>query len=99
MMIILLIAVAHGEMIRVAQFVLERMTPDDWNRQEEDEMAKMSNCQILHYTRRNPVTGVVGRKAEWRRAICAWDETRSWNNGEWTHLSNRLFTDEELLGS
>jgi broad specificity phosphatase PhoE len=91
------IVVAHGEMLRVAQFVLEQMTPDDWNKQEEEDTAKIANCQIIHYTRRNPITGEIGRRARWRRAICPWDETKSWHNGEWREISGKLFTDAELL--
>lgn len=91
------VIVAHGEMLRVAQFVLEHMTPDDWNQQEEDNSAKIANCQILHYSRRNPHTGEISNRIEWRRSVCPWDETKSWNNGEWVRIERKFFTDDELL--
>lgn len=93
------VVVAHGEMLRVAQFVLEHMTPDDWNQQEEDETAKMANCQIIQYSRRNPETGVIGRRVEWRRSICPWDDKKSWYEGEWRKINAQTFSDEDLLNA
>jgi broad specificity phosphatase PhoE len=91
------IAVTHGETMEVARFVLERLLPEEWHQQEEDENYKLSNCQILHYSRLNPTTGDLGRHMEWRRSICAWDSSRSWNDGEWAHIERKQFSDTDLL--
>jgi broad specificity phosphatase PhoE len=92
------IVVTHGETMEVARFVLERLLPEEWQRQEQDEAFKLANCQILHFSRADPVTGELSRRIEWRRSICAWDESRSWNNGEWVHIEHRKYNDQELLG-
>jgi broad specificity phosphatase PhoE len=92
------IAVTHGETMEVARFVLERLLPEEWQQQEHDEAFKLSNCQVLHYTRTNPDTGELSSRLEWRRSVCAWDESRSWNNGEWAHIDRHRYSDEELLG-
>jgi broad specificity phosphatase PhoE len=92
------VAVTHGETMEVARFVLERLMPEEWQQQERDDAYKLSNCQILHFSRSNPITGALGRRLEWRRSVCAWDESRSWNGGEWAHLEHRRYSDEGLLG-
>ncbi len=92
------IAVTHGETMEVARFVLERLLPEEWQRQEQDEAFKLSNCQILHYTRTNPSTGEQSSRLEWRRSVCAWDESRSWDAGNWVHIERHRYNDEELLG-
>lgn len=92
-----MVAVTHGETIDVARFVLERLLPEEWERQEEDENYKLANCQILHYSKTNPFTGEAGSRLEWRRSICAWDPSLSWNNGEWVRLEHRRYSDDQLL--
>lgn len=91
------IAVTHGEMIETARLVLERMLPEEWQQQEDDDAYKIANCHVLHYTRRDPDTGEVARRLQWRRAICAHDETKSWFGGKWEELTFRTFTDAQLL--
>jgi broad specificity phosphatase PhoE len=91
------IAVVHGEMIRTAQFVIERMTPLQWEEMDDDEAYKMSNCQILHYTRKNPETGELTEKLQWRRSISPWDSALSWNDGQWTKIEPRTYSDEDLI--
>lgn len=91
------VAVTHGETIDVARFVLERMTPQEWLLQDKDSAYKISNCQIMHYSRINPHDGSVSHKLEWRRSICPWDESRSWQSGEWVNISHTRYSDEELI--
>jgi broad specificity phosphatase PhoE len=91
------LAVTHGEMIDVARFVLERLTPEEWLAQESDPRFKVRNCQILHYTRRDPDGGGLDPRLRWMRAICPWDETQSWRGGQWTEIQRRLYTDAELM--
>lgn len=93
-----LIAVTHGEMIDVARFVLERMTPEEWLLDNKNPARKVQNCQTLHYTRRDPVTGELASRLQWFRSICPWDKTKSWEEGEWISIPpRRRYSDEELL--
>lgn len=93
------IVVSHNEMIRVAQFVIEGLTPEIWNKQEAQKSARLANCQITQYSRRDPVTGEISRRISWRRSVCPWDETLSWDGGRWTRMNTktREFSDSELL--
>ena len=91
------IAVTHGETMEVARFVLERLLPEEWQQQEQDDSFKLANCQVLHYTRTNPDTGEKSKRLEWRRSVCVWDKSRSWSNGQWVQIGRRRYNDEELL--
>jgi len=91
------IAVTHGETMEVARCVLERLLPEEWERQERDDRFRLANCHVLHYSRRNPETGEVANRVEWRRSVCAWDPEQSWGAGAWVHLDHRRFTDSDLL--
>lgn len=91
------IAVTHGEMIETARFVLERMLPEEWQRQERDPRYKVPNCHVLHYSRRDPTTGEIGPRMQWRRSVCVHTPYLSWSGGEWQRLDFRTYRDEELL--
>lgn len=93
------VAVAHGELIRVALFVIEQMTPDQWIKMDKDPAYKIQNCMIVHYSRVNPHSGEESKNFTWRRVICPWDNTLSWNNGEWTEIGLHLYSDDELINS
>lgn len=90
--------VMHGESMQVGRVVIERMLPFEWDEEERTKVRDMANCQVLHYSRRNPHTGVVGAHIEWRRSVCVWDPSKSWDDGEWVHIDHkRTFTTEQLL--
>jgi broad specificity phosphatase PhoE len=92
------IGVTHGGTIEVGRVILERLLIPEWLAQQQDEQHKVSNTQVLHYTRRDPETGKDAGKLRWLRSICPWDEERSWNGGEWMELNiDRRFSDDELL--
>lgn len=93
-----LLAVTHGNMIDVANAVLQRMSPREFLAYGKDESRYLNNCQILHYTRQDPASGAIADQLRWYRSICPWDETKSWNDGEWMYIPPRKkHSDEELL--
>lgn len=77
--------------------VLERLLPDEWLAQQGDIRYTVANCQILHYSRRDPSTRTISRRMQWRRSVCVHDETKSWSGGAWTRLDFRTFRDGDLL--
>lgn len=94
------LAVSHGEFIRTAQFVIERMTPDAWTAMDDDPAYKVQNTMIIQYTRVNPEDSTdVSRTFRWRRGICPWDENLSWDNGQWRNIGIKKYSDEDLLKS
>lgn len=92
------VAVAHGEFIRVAQFVIERMSPDYFNLTDADPAYKVENTMVIEYTRQNPARPAdIRDQYHWRRATCPWDESKSWFNGEWVEFHTKKHSDAELL--
>lgn len=90
------IAVSHGGWMQAARFVLERLTPEEWLSQFKTPEHKLWNCQTLHYTRINPDTGEKAPYLKWRRSICPWDKSHSWNNGKWVEINSKQYSDAEL---
>ncbi len=91
------IAVTHGEVIEVDRVIVERLLPEVWHEQKQSTDYRMNNCQVLHYSRRDPETGELGKHLEWRRSVCAWDPTKSWQNGEWVKIERHKYSDNDLL--
>ena len=89
--------VCHGEVMWGFRVRLERMAPERYRLldQSRDPLDKIHNCQVLHYTRRDPESGAVAAHLNWMRSVCPWDPKRSSN--EWETISRERFTNEELL--
>lgn len=91
------VIVCHGEVMMALRQMLERLPIAKWAQlyQSEDPKDRIHNCQVLHYTRRDPDTGELHNHLDWVRSVCPWDETKSPN--EWEKLLRRRFSDEQLL--
>lgn len=92
------VAVAHGEFINVSRFVIERMTPDAFNLMDASGTNSVANTMVVQYTRQNPNDpDEVTSTFHWRRAICPWDASRSWDDGQWVAFGTEKHSDAELL--
>lgn len=92
------LAVSHGEFIRVAQFVIERMSPDYFNTTDTDPNFKVENTMVVEYTRKNPNNPTdIRDQYHWKRGTCPWDESKSWSGGEWVEFSTKKHSDNDLL--
>jgi NAD+ kinase len=92
------VVVCHGEVMLAFRQLIERMPLDVWienGDQEKHPQNRINNCQIFHYTRRNPETGELVGRIEWFRSVCPWDESLSSN--AWRHIKRKRFNNEELL--
>jgi hypothetical protein len=56
---------------------------------------KLYNCQVLHYTRRDPATGELADHLDWMRCVCPWGPSLSDN--DWRRIVRQRYTNEELL--
>ncbi len=88
------IIVTHVEFMWAARAELEYMTDEQWVELEKDPSQKMGNTQILHYSRRNPISGEAGKNIGWRRSTCPWKDNIK---TEWIPIERKRFTNEELL--
>lgn len=91
-----ILVVTHGEVIDVAGFVLERLTPIEWLERNEDRAYRIGNGQEVHYTPRDPDTGKVAHDVLWRRSINAFNPEYDWDNGDWVEIRHKKYSDQEL---
>jgi broad specificity phosphatase PhoE len=92
------VVVCHGEVMRMIQVRLERMTQEAFNTVDNsrDEKDKIHNCQIIWYSRVNPENEIDIRPyTSWVKSVCPWDETKSDNT--WRLIPRQRFTNEDLL--
>lgn len=93
------IIVAHETLIEAALIRRLHLTVEDFCKwkEENDPKTKIHNCQIIHFTRRNPETGEVIPSVRWYRSICPWNIKIS--PGKWQEIEKKLFTNNDLLES
>ncbi len=91
------IIVCHGEVMWAFRMRLERMSAKRFLELDasRDPKNMMHNCQIVHYTRRDPESGKVASYVKWMRSVCPTDLTRSRN--VWEPVERPLYSNEELL--
>lgn len=90
------IVVCHGEVMWGLRFMLERMSTSQWVALEASDKPGVGifNCQVLHYTRRDPKTGELSPHLDWVRSECP---SNPENAGiGWQKIVRQRFTDEEL---
>lgn len=96
------VAVCHGEVSRMFQFVVERLVPEDFLMLEADEAKKVHNTMVLQYASVNPTDPTDTERHshyKWRRAICPWDRSLDWDGGEWVSVDIRKHSDADLLAA
>ncbi|OGH85622.1 MAG: hypothetical protein A2493_02035 [Candidatus Magasanikbacteria bacterium RIFOXYC12_FULL_33_11] len=91
------IVVSHGETMWAFRMRLERLTQEEWRKLDEsrDPKDRINNCQILHYTRRNPLTGELDPYLNWVKSICPTRNDWSWE--DWKTIERQTFGNEDLL--
>jgi NAD+ kinase len=91
------IIVCHGEVMRAFQVRLERISKTDFKAllTSDNPADKIYNCQIEHYSRRNPETGSVMQYINWKRSIRP-TEDPVWTR-PWSKISRSHYTNEALL--
>ena len=91
------IIVCHGEVMTSFRVRLERMSQNRFYELSRSKNAfdKIHNCQILHYTRRNPKTGELSNNMNWFRSICPTDLKLSKN--KWQLIKRPKFSNHQLL--
>jgi NAD+ kinase len=91
------IVVCHGEVMSALRFMIERMSVATWMDlgSSEEPGARIYNCQILHYTRRDPGSGAVMPYLEWVRSLCPCQPE---NNGPgWQKIEREAFSNKDLI--
>ncbi|OGH69409.1 MAG: hypothetical protein A2754_01400 [Candidatus Magasanikbacteria bacterium RIFCSPHIGHO2_01_FULL_47_8] len=92
------ILVTHGDTMRGLRVILERTPAHLFHIQHSgrDISHRISNCQIFHYTRRDPVrSATLLPHLGWVRSVCPWDSSRS--SGLWQSIARRTYTNDNML--
>lgn len=94
------IAVCHGEIVKNLRMIFFGYTPSEYAEMEfsKDPKRRIHNCQIDHYTRRNPETLELSDRLEWFKYYRPSeggpsDEIYS----RWEHIKHRRFNSHELM--
>jgi NAD+ kinase len=91
------VIVCHGEVKQAFRVRLERMSQVKFKEvifsdKRED---RIYNCQVTHYTRRNPESGELSKYANWVRSVQPTDNP-VWTSG-WRKIERPKYSNEELL--
>jgi hypothetical protein len=91
------VVVCHGNIMMGFRIRIERMSQARYRDIEENKnpKTKLQNGGIIHYTRRDPLTGEVYPDFRFVRCICPWDLSLSTN--DWEEIKRPTFTSEDLM--
>ncbi len=91
------IIVCHGEVMWAFRIRLERMSQPLFKELHlsKDQKHKIHNCQVIHYTRRDPEEQRLGPYYHWMRMVRP-TQTPTWK-GDWQRIVRKTYSNEELL--
>ncbi len=93
------IIVCHGEVMWAFRVMLERMSQEQYKELHlsKDPSVRINNCQIHHYTRRNPVSGELAKHADWMQVIRPTSQPVEVR--DWVKIERPVYSNDELLDS
>jgi len=89
------VLVCHGNIMCAFRIRLEKISQMVFHEALGRPKNTIHNCQIIHYSRRNPFTGYIHHSFNWMRSVCPWNTDLSVN--EWRELQKQTWTNQELL--
>ncbi|KAJ5070568.1 phosphoglycerate mutase family protein [Anaeramoeba ignava] len=92
------IIVSHGEIISTFMVLIEQISQIRFRELSLENAKKgnrIHNCQVIHYSRRNPKTGSIASSVKWMRSVNPWDLEKS--DLSWKELSPPFYTNSKLL--
>ncbi len=89
------VAITHGEWMAAARLILEHMLNEQWEEGHKDSSTWIQNCQVNHYTRLEPNTGIQAPDYKWVRYVNAGLPDQ--DQGEWQEITKPALSNEELL--
>lgn len=89
--------VCHGEVMWAFRILIERIRQNDFIKyyQSDEPFCRMVNCQIIHYSRKDPKTGKISNYINWMRTI---DPAGKEFETDWQWTSGRRYSSKDLLG-
>jgi NAD+ kinase len=92
------VIVAHGMVMWAFIMRIERLTPGQFlERSQSPNIADhIRNCQIVHYTRRDPQGSFTSPRTEWVRSVCPW-AAQDESEPVWRKIQRPTFTNQQLM--
>jgi broad specificity phosphatase PhoE len=86
----------HGEYMWAGRYLIMRSTVEEFDAldRSKNPLDRCHNCQIWHYSRKDPHTGIVSEDFCWFRSICPWDQSLSTN--VWQPIERHPLTIDDL---
>lgn len=105
------VVVCHGEVMKAFRIIFLQLTPMEYAEMEfsKDSLKRIRNCQIDHYTRRDPKTLALSERLDWLRIYRPAEDSltpNSWislprkryNSFDLHHMANKLSAPFDELG-
>jgi len=92
-----IICVCHGNIMQAFRVRFESMSQSRYQEVDKSNHPydKINHCQVLHYSRRNPVTHEIEPIPRFLKSVCPWDTSLSKN--EWEVVARPTYSNEELM--
>lgn len=92
------IVVCHGEVMKAFRMIFAQMQPWEYKEMEfsRDPAQRIHNCQVDHYSRRNPDTKKLSDRLEWLEVYRPSEDTGD-TPMVWRRFPRRRFANENLL--
>jgi len=85
------VCVCHGNIMKAVQIRIEKRPQKEWTRLRETK-----NCEVIHYSRRNPENGKVSTNLNWVRSVCPWVLSEK-TVPTWKRIERIAYSNQELL--
>lgn len=95
------LAVTHGEFIKTVRMILEQWSDETFYLMEVDPSEMIHNCEVIHYSRRDPSTGLISNRIKWIKRSYPAENSYGFVEiveGSWRELrGKRKLSNDELL--
>ncbi len=93
-----IIVVCHGEVMWAFRVLLERMSQEKFRELHlsSNPTDRIHNCQIIHYTRRDPYQGRTNKYVAWMRMIRPATPKEAFDIS-WRAIERKRYSNEDLL--
>lgn len=91
------LVVCHGEVMKAFRIVFHKLTPTEYAEMEflKDSLKRIHNCQVDHYSRRDPITSKICERLEWFQLYRSSEKESA--TIPWKNIPRRRETGEQLL--
>ena len=91
-----ILLVTHGRTMRALRAIVEDIPPWIYNERDRLPESSFANCQIVHYTKRDPQNPThVSAHFDWVRTVIPWDLERL--DSSWQRIERPVFSNQDLL--